>query len=84
MKNDEVAQLVVNLTACMKELRLQQGLSHEVLADKCGLTRQSIGMIEGGQRIPSIASCLRVAKGLDTSLQHLLDMAEGKKLAKPN
>lgn len=76
MKNDEVAQTVRNLVACMKELRLQQGLSHEALAEKSGLTRQSIGVIESGQRVPSIATCLKLAKGLGVSLQKLLDKAE--------
>jgi DNA-binding XRE family transcriptional regulator len=74
MKNDEVIRQVNQLIVCMKELRLKQGLSHDTLAQKSGLTRQSIGMIESGKRIPSIASCLKIAKGLGVSLQKLLDM----------
>lgn len=76
MKNDEVAKLAVRLVACMKELRLKRGLSHEKLAKLSGLTRQSIGIIEGGKRVPSIVSCLKIAKGLGISLQKLLDTAE--------
>lgn len=78
MKNDEVTRVVKQLVVCMKELRLKQGLSHDTLAEKSGLTRQSIGMIESGSRIPSIASCLKLAKGLGTPLQRLLDSAEKK------
>lgn len=79
MKNDAVSKIVSQLVVCMKELRLKQGLSHDALAEKSGLTRQSIGMIENGRRVPSIASCLKVAKGLGLPLQKLLDMAENKK-----
>jgi len=78
MKNDEVAKLAVQLVVCMKELRLKKGLSHEKLANASGLTRQSIGIIEGGKRVPSVISCLKIAKGLGISLQKLLDMAERK------
>lgn len=76
MKNDEVSRTVINLVACMKELRLQQGLSHEALAKKSGLTRQAIGVIESGQRVPSIATCLKLAKGLGVPLQEMLDRVE--------
>lgn len=76
MKNDEVTRVVKQLVACMKDLRLQQGLSHDSLAERSGLTRQSISMIESGKRVPSIASCLKVAKGLGVSLQNLLSIAE--------
>ena len=82
MKNDDVSLTVKQLIATIKELRLKKGLSHDALAEKSGLTRQSIGMIESGERIPSIASCLKLAKGLDVSLQKLLDMAESKKVKK--
>ncbi len=78
MKNDDVNELVTRLIAVLKELRQKQGLSHEKLAKLSGLTRQSIGVIESGQRVPSIVSCLKIAKGLGISLQKLLDMAEGK------
>jgi transcriptional regulator with XRE-family HTH domain len=76
MKNDEVSKIVTQLVGCMKELRLKQGISHDTLAERSGLTRQSISMIESGRRTPSIASCLKVAKGLGMTLQKLLDMAE--------
>lgn len=76
MKNDEVSKIVDQLVVCMKELRLKQGLSHDTLAERSGLTRQSISMIESGRRIPSITSCLKVSKGLGMTLQKLLDMTE--------
>ena len=76
MKNDEVPRIVKQLVACMKELRLKQGFSHDTLAERSGLTRQSISMIESGKRVPSIASCLKMAKGLGVSLQNLLNTAE--------
>lgn len=78
MKNDDVGKTVTQLVSCMKELRLKQGLSHDALAERSGLTRQSISMIESGRRVPSIASCLKMSKGLGISLQKLLDMTQKK------
>jgi len=83
MKNDEVTKVISQLVLCMKELRLKQGLSHDTLAERSGLTRQSISLIENGLRVPSIASCLKVAKGLGIPLQKLLDMAESNRLKRP-
>lgn len=82
MKSVEVRKIVKQLTICIKELRLEQGLSHDTLALKSGLTRQSISMIESGNRVPSIESCLKIAYGLGMSLQKLLDMAEASKSKK--
>lgn len=76
MKSDDVTRTVQKLTESFKELRLKQGISHDTLATKSGLTRQSISRIESGERIPSIASCLKIAKGLGISLQKILDMIE--------
>ena len=82
MKNDEAIQLVSRLAACIKRIRLDQGLSHETLAERSGLSRQAISMIERGTRVPSILSCMKVSKGLGTSLQKLLDQAEKPKARK--
>jgi DNA-binding XRE family transcriptional regulator len=79
MKNDDVAQVVKQLVICMKDLRLKQRISHDTLAERSGLTRQSISMIESGRRVPSITSCLKIASGLGVPLQKMIDKAQGKK-----
>jgi hypothetical protein len=60
----------------MKDLPLEQGLSHEKLAKLSGITLQSIGIIEWTAY--SIISCLKIDKGIGISLQSLLDIVEKK------
>ena len=76
MKSDDVSKTVTKLVASFKDLRLKQGISHDTLAEKSGLTRQAISRIESGDRVPSIASCLKICKGLGVSLQKILDKVE--------
>ena len=78
MKIDESRQIVSKLVFYLKKIRKEQGISHEKLAERSGVSRQAISKIESGERIPSILTCLKLAKGLDKSLQQLLDLAGGK------
>lgn len=52
--------------------RKKQGLSHEKLAEKSGLSIRAIGMIESGERKPTLFSCLRIAEALGISLKKFL------------
>ena len=46
------------------ELREEARLTQEVLAHRAGLHRNHIGMLERGERLPTIASIMAIAKGL--------------------
>lgn len=58
----------------IKELREKKGWTQEVLAQKAGLHRVSIGMIEVGMRKnPDLETRKKLAKALGAKLIDLLD-----------
>lgn len=54
-----------------KAARAMQDLSQQQLADKVGVTRQTIGMIESGNFNPSIQLCVTICKVLHVTLNDL-------------
>ena len=56
--------------------RKSKGLSLEDVAVATGLHRTTIGLIERGEREPTVATLLKVAKGLGVSIFDLLDLVE--------
>jgi len=58
-----------NLT--MKSVRAMKDLTQAELAEKVGVSRQTINLIEKGDYNPTINLCLRIAKVLETSLDTL-------------
>ena len=52
-------------------LREQQGLSQEKLAEKAGLHRTYIGMIERLERNPSLICIYKIASGLGVHVSQL-------------
>ncbi len=70
---DEILSIVIEQ---LKEIRLAQGLSHERLAEKAGVTRPAISYLENRKRIPSILLCLKIASALGVSLGELIIKAE--------
>lgn len=55
----------------MKSARAAMDLSQEALAEKVGVTRQTIGMIEAGTFNPSIRLCVSICKALGKTLNDL-------------
>lgn len=55
----------------VKMLRKQQGLSQEKLADKAGLHRTYIGMVERSERNPSLVCIHKIAEGLNIDIKEL-------------
>ncbi|QIQ20235.1 helix-turn-helix domain-containing protein [Zophobihabitans entericus] len=56
----------------VRQLRLQQGMSQEAFADKCGLDRTYISGIERGIRNPTLEVINIIAKGLSVNVKELL------------
>ncbi len=55
----------------LKILRAASGLSQGELAEKVGLTRQAIYMIEAGRYLPNAATALRLARSLACKVEDL-------------
>ena len=55
----------------IKVARVEKGLSQQELADLCGVTRQTIGLIEKGAYNPTLNLCIRIAQELDKTLNDL-------------
>ena len=58
----------------IKIARVEKGLTQEELAEKVGVTRQTIGLIEKEQYNPTIILCLRLSRVLDKNLDQLFWM----------
>jgi transcriptional regulator with XRE-family HTH domain len=63
----------------IKELRDQKGISQEELAHRAGLSRTGMGFLETGKRWPRLDTLMKVADGLNISVDELL-----KGLQKPS
>lgn len=55
----------------MKIARIECDLSQEQLAEKVGVTRQTIGMIESGNYNPTLNLCIEICKALNKTLNDL-------------
>ena len=55
----------------MKEARTQAGLSQQELADKLGVSRQTINAIEKGDYNPTIKLCIGICRILNRTLNDL-------------
>jgi putative transcriptional regulator len=75
-----LARLFVRKTKPMKQIRIGNTLklarvaaelTQEELAEKAGVTRQTIGLIEAGKYNPSLKLCLLLAKFTNTTLNDL-------------
>ncbi len=55
----------------MKFRRIEENMSQTELAEKVGVTRQTIGLIEAGDFNPSIKLCNRICRALGVTLNDL-------------
>lgn len=55
----------------MKVARVEKDISQEQLAEKIGVSRQTIGMIEAGKFNPSLQLCISICKALGRTLNDL-------------
>ena len=55
----------------MKEARAQAGLSQQELAEKLGVSRQTINAIEKGDYNPTIRLCIGICRVLGKTLDEL-------------
>jgi transcriptional regulator with XRE-family HTH domain len=68
--------LVISLLKLLQALRLDQGLTLEELADRANVHRTTVGLLERGERSPSVALASQLANALGYSLSDLLAKSE--------
>lgn len=68
----------MNLQNKLKDVRLQRELTQEALAEKVGVTRQTIIAIEKEKFVPSVKLALELAHALGVSLDDLFWLESGK------
>lgn len=59
------------MTALLRAVRRQRGLTLEQLAERAGLTKSYLSKVERGHSTPSIAAALKVARALDVDVARL-------------
>lgn len=55
----------------LKEIRKSKKVRQNVLADYCGVRRETISAIENGKRSPSVSLALKIAELLDSTVEEL-------------
>lgn len=55
----------------IKMRRMETGITQAELAQKVGVTRQTIGLIEKGEYNPSLKLCIEIARSLNRTLDDL-------------
>jgi transcriptional regulator with XRE-family HTH domain len=72
------AKLLKTFGRSVRSLRKQRGMSQEVLAEACGLSRNYISDIERGVRNPGLLVMVALAKALKVPLRELVEEIEPK------
>ena len=62
----------------MKAARVRRDWSQSELAERVGVTRQTIGMIEAGRFNPSLARWVAICRALGTTLDDLVWEEDGE------
>jgi transcriptional regulator with XRE-family HTH domain len=69
-------RIVASLIQVITEYRKAQGLTYEQLADKAGIHRTTIGLLERNERSPTLQVVLQLASALGVELSEILSRAE--------
>ena len=65
-------EILVKFGKRVKQIRLEKGLTQEQFAQKCGLHKNYIGMVERGERNPSLVNIDLIANGLEIEIWELM------------
>ncbi len=76
MDEKHVNKIVEALIELITEYRQAQGLTYEQLADKAGVHRTTIGLLERSERSPTLQVALQLASALGVELSEILSRAE--------
>ena len=76
MEDKHANKVVTSLLEVIAEHRQAQGLTYEQLADKAGIHRTTIGLLERNERSPSLQVAIQLASALGLELSEILSRAE--------
>ena len=68
--------ILIRYGQAVRKVRLEQGISQEELADRCGLHRTYISDVELGKRNISLENIERIALSLDKTLSEIFKEVE--------
>ena len=74
--NTEEQQYLEKLGVKIKALREAIGLDQKAFAFECGIGRTQLYMIENGKTNPRLLTLLKIAQGLEVSLETLFEIGE--------
>lgn len=69
-------KILATLAKNVRNLRVKNGMSQELLAEKCGLHRTYIGSIERGERNATLGTLEVLAETFNVSIAQLLNNNE--------
>lgn len=61
----------------LRALRLRQNVTQQQLADRIGVTRQTVNAIEGNRYSPSLEVAFRIARALGAGVEEVFRYDEG-------
>ena len=68
--------VLIALGERIRELREERGWSQEEFADRCGLHRTAVGLLERAERIPRLDTLMTLSKGFGIPVSDLLQGIE--------
>ena len=74
--HDYAERIRERLPRRLQELREQAGMSMYALWLKCGVSRDMISRIEGGESIPTLHTAARLAHGVEVTLTEFVEPME--------
>ena len=75
MGNRTVSQELIMLGNRIREYRKERGFSQEILAEKSGVSTNTISLIEGGQMAMSVGILQKIVKALGVDANTLLGVS---------
>ncbi len=64
----------MNVTNIVQKIRTEKGLTQEELADKVGVSRQTVIAIEKGNYTPSVLLALKIARTFRLSVEDIFSL----------
>ena len=75
LRDEDIQGIGKAVAAELRRRREALGLSRNGLAQKAGISVQSVCFIEGGVNSPSLSTLLRICQALETELENVLRLA---------